>query len=596
MKFIDHIINALAITLVMVSCAHDMDEQAYRPAEEVEATFAIDMESTRTMLGDDGKTTHWAPGDKLALWAKDSGGNYVAEGVPFLLRHFSTSYTKAFFAGNMAQQDEAETYTYYMCSPIPKSKEGTRVIYTLSGEQSGEYEARHDIMVARAVTTGAVTSPYQVELNTSFIHQMHALKIVVPEDRNVFGHEFNKLEIIFPQNVVGDITFDVTDPDAEPTYSNMSNTITVYNENGLKVGDEIWVFVLPGTTSGDIQYRVRSSDRRSRYNSNQLNKTLLRGHVTPIRMATPEIAPYTALHFSIGSNNLGEEPTNVTICDHNGNELGSFVCTAENRYSLIYDIENIDLSPYQNKEFIIKYESESAIVQGTVNVGHLEQYKEHTITPMVVPYLFAEDFSTFPSVSSNDAYKTSSTGSMGAVELKSGSGWYGARVGVQAGTSVRIAARRETSADYPARVDGPALTAIKPGKSVNIKITYDTGSSQQAGGLGPVRLGQTILQGYVTNTGGIASGGSVSSISSLITGGQDLTKVQGNYSAADYITVSADENRGTYTTLPTSRSYSLMGINNTARLSWALVGNNKNGANNNTFWLYIDNIKVQILK
>mgnify|MGYP006391282165 CR=1 FL=1 len=43
------------------------------------------------------------------------------------------------------------------------------------------------------------------------------------------------------------------------------------------------------------------------------NKRLLRGHVTPIRMTTPELEPCMMIDFSIGGNNLGEKVDKVTV-------------------------------------------------------------------------------------------------------------------------------------------------------------------------------------------------------------------------------------------------------------------------------------------
>ncbi len=552
-----------------------------------EAQFSVPTDATRTVIGDDGRSVYWEVGDRLALWAKNSSGEYVASGAQFMLRHFSTSYTKAFFAGTIAEQSD-DAYTYYMCAPMPKTVSGTDVTYTLPAEQSGKYQSSYDIMVARALEAGAITTSKSVEFNTSFIHQMHALKITVPEGKNTFGHEFNRLEIIFPQPVVGDITFDVSDPEAEPIYTNTSNTITVYNPDGLRVGEEFWVFVLPGTVSGNIKYRVVASDCRSHYNevSSITNKRLLRGHVTPIRMTTPELEPYMIINFSIGGNNLGEKVDKVTVLAPNGSELGSFVCNNEatDIFTLRYDTINNDIKNCQNNNFTIRYESAHAIVENTLYVGTLNEYAVNNMTPMVVPYLLYEDFSTFPAVSNNDNYTGGSNATKtGAVELKSGSGWHGARCGVQAGTSARIASRRETSASYAARIDAPQLTGIKSGATVNVRVTYDYGANQEKGGLSSKYNGFTVWQGYTTQTGGIASPSSGASPS-------------GTYDDANKFHIEADERDGSYTNLPhKNHSFTLSGVGNNVRVSWATVSDYNGSLNNNTQWLYIDNVRVQII-
>ena len=585
-------VTLLALSVVLlVSCAFEVDNAPVRPVEQVEVGFEMPIDATRTSLDPDGRTTRWSEGDKLAVWAMDADGGYAFENATFMLRYFSSEYDKAFFTSNIAQMDEGD-YTYYLSYPTPVSTNGTLATYTLPAVQTGEYDGRYDVMVAEPVVEGALTTSKRVELNTIMRHQMHGIKITIPEKSSNFANKVYSLDITFPTAVVGNMTVDVTNPNATPIYTNTSNTINVKSDNGFDVGSDIWVFVLPGMVSGEVSYKIAGLEQRSEVATYPFERNLQRGHVTPIRMAMPPFEKYTAFVFSIGENYLGEDFNFFTLYDNNGNNMGTYYRNAENKYTWEYYGE-FSASTYSNTNWRLVFDTENAVVENSVNLGTVKPYFKQNIPSVNVPYLMFEDFSSFPAVSSNDAYKTSSSGGMSAVELKSGSGWTGARCGVQAGTSARIAARRETSADYPARMDSAPLSAIKSGKSVDIVVTYNYGAAQQVGGLSSKRLGQTILQGYVTTQGKINSPGS---IYSLLGGSQDFSKIDGVYDESNYISISSDENSGSYTNLPYTSTYSLSNIGNTTRLSWASVVNHATGANNNTNWFYIDNVRVQIAK
>lgn len=454
-----------------------------------EAQFSVPTDATRTVIGDDGQSVYWEVGDRLALWAKNSSGEYVASGAQFMLRHFSTSYTKAFFAGTIAEQSD-DVYTYYMCAPMPKTVSGTDVTYTLPAEQSGKYQSSYDIMVARALEAGAITTSKSVEFNTSFIHQMHALKITVPENRNLFkengSSKFYELEISFPEGcaVVGDITFDVANPDATPTYSNTSNVIRVTNNEGFDVGSKIWVFVLPGSVDGDIDYYVRGVRRRSEFASNALSKQFERGHVTPINMRIPEVYPlYTAVHFSVDQNNLGEEFNKFDVYDANNNHMGTFERNASNKYSVDYEGE-FDADQYDNTSWRIVFDSDHAIVETVVNLGDLSDYTEHP-RGMNVPYLLSENFSTLAN------YTDEATTSAKSLDLP---GWSAARSNCKDGV-IQLAPFYAIIGRYQSRLDSAPISSIK--ENANIRISFDANNNISKKKDAPLQLGYGTAQGAI---------------------------------------------------------------------------------------------------
>ena len=229
MKIFNKLATLVSGVVLLSACGNEPMGDSTTVIEDVdvvEVGFSLADDATRTTIDADGMTTRWAPGDKLAVWAKDASGNYAFENTTFSMRYYSGEYDKAYFTSNIAPMADGE-YTYYLTYPQPTSVEGTLATYSLSDVQSGKYDGRYDIMVAEPVVNEALSASKRMELNTIMRHQMHALKITIPEKSSNFADRVYSLKIIFPNDVVGDITLDVANPNAEPTYSNTSSTITV---------------------------------------------------------------------------------------------------------------------------------------------------------------------------------------------------------------------------------------------------------------------------------------------------------------------------------------------------------------------------------
>lgn len=586
MRFLRTVLSVVVAAVAVVACGDDMEggaTSAVRPDDMVEVGFSVPMAVSRTAIADDGTTAYWVPGDKVALWAENSAGEYVVDGAPFSMRHYSAEYERALFTAIIPAMAE-DTYRYAMCSPLPDAVNGTQVTYTVSAEQTGLYDGEHDIMLATPTQTGALTAK-GTDFNVVMRHKMHAVRIDIPEGRNLFGYRFTSLEITFPAPVVGDVTYDVTDPNAEPIYTNLSNVITVNNPEGFDAGDTIWVFVLPGTVDGNITYRVRNTDRRSEVASYYLARNMRSGHVTPIRMATPAMERYTAFHFSIGENYLGEDFNSFTIFDHNNTALGTFQRNDANDYVLEYKGE-IDLSAYQNKDFTLTFDSTHAIVSATLNVGTLTPYTEHIMPSVDVPYLFEESFSDVSAFS--DGHDDPANGFNGDSKNYSSwfsdhtshsrmSGWSGGRYGCSSG-SLRMCCRSETALssikNYRGRVDTPPMSKLKSGVTATLRVQFTYSAATRSYLLGS---GNTLLNFGWTNSTGVI--GPATNISNVVINKQVV-----------------GDATGSYTNVATPADVTFSGASNATRLSWmsdtdapaALAGN----AN---FWLYIDNIKVQVL-
>lgn len=579
-------VTLLALLVVsLVSCAFEVDNAPVRPVEQVEVGFEIPIDATRTSLDPDGRTTRWAEGDKLAVWAKDADGGYAFENASFMLRYFSPEYDKAFFVSNIAAMAEGD-YTYYLSYPTPVSTNGTLATYTLPAVQTGEYDGRYDVMIAEPVVEGALTTSKRVELNTIMRHQMHGIKITVPEGRNLYGDRFYRLEITFPNAVVGDIVVDVTNPDAEPTYSNTSNVVVLESAEGFDAGSEIWAFVLPGTIDGDVSYFVRGEYRKSNDAVYHLTRTMERGHITPINMAIPEIYPYyTAVTFSIDQNNLGEEFNFFDVYDANGNHMGQFTRNAKNKYVVDYEGE-FDADQYDNTSWRIVFDSEHAIVETSVNLGDMTDYTEH-IRWMNVPYLFYENFSTIVDYSRDVITGAQGTATTAYDLTAYGlcSGWSGARTGGSAGTALRFGARVDRVAGYThtyGRLDSPHISCIKEDVMVNVSVSfnYSGGRDGDSGYTPRVAYGSTMLTGLIN--------GHSNSFSSDADNWQniDAVGVLGDISMS-----------GSFTNITQTCNYTITNCTNAHRLSWEIRGTGKGALiSNGNQYMFIDNIKVQIVK
>ena len=484
MKIFTKLLLFVALAFLMVACAEEIADSSATAPESVELGFALPIDATRTTIDTDGRSTRWSAGDKLAVWAVDAEGGYTFSNETFTLRYFSQQFDYAYFTSNIEAMDEGE-YTYYMSYPRPTSVDGTMATYTLPSAQSGKYEGDYDIMIAEPVVAEALTSSKKMELNTVMRHQMHALKITVPNKASNFADRVYRLEITFPTAVVGDVTLDVTNPHATPTYSNTSNTIVVNSDEGFAVGSDIWVFVLPGTVSGDVSYKITGLEQRSEVATYPFERELQRGHVTPVRMAMPPFEKYTSFNFSIGENNLGEEFNFFTLYDNNGTNMGTYYRNAENKYTWEYYGE-FDVTPYNNKDWTLVFDSENAVVENKVNMGTLKPYFMQNIAPVDVPYLLFQNFQNVTeqkSYGDNDYSSTEEREQPGVALSGELVGWNAARFWIKPGAA-RINVRSQvvkialTFQSYHfGRLDTPKLgngsRGIKPGRSVDVQLQFD---------------------------------------------------------------------------------------------------------------------------
>lgn len=587
MKIITKLASLTAFALALTACVNEVDNGPVKPSTIEEVGFELCGEATRTSIDPDGVTTRWAEGDRMAVWAQDAAGDYALENTTFRFHHYSEEYDHGYFVANIASMAEGD-YTYMLAYPAPQSVSGTQATYSVPATQSGAYDGKYDIMIAEPAVADALSAERRVEINTVMRHQMHAVKITVPEGRNLYGTRFYRLEITFPNPVVGDITLDITNPDAEHVYSNMSNVVVLESAEGFDAGSVLWAFVLPGTVDGDVSYRVKGERRHSNVATYSLSKQMQKGRVTPINMAIPTIYPYySAAIITVEQNNLGEEYNTVRVYDANGGLLGEYPRNDKGVYIVDYEGE-FDCDQYDNTSWRVEFDSEHAIVSSYVAMGDMTDYTSHNYTTDV-PYLLYEDFSTITDYS-RDVVTSAQGTTTTAYDLSEGtyglrSGWTGARTGGSAGTALRVGGRVDevvlgTTRTY-GRLDSPALSGIKSGVKVNVKVSFNYSGGRD----GSSKYSPWAKIGYHTTTGNIAG---------------HTTTFSDSWSSQNVdaeVDISPITVTSSWSSITQEATYTFNEFTNAHRLSWVVTGSGRsNSITNGNNWIYLDNIKVQIVQ
>lgn len=551
------------------------------------------LADTRTSLDPDGHTTRWAAGDRIAVWARDDAG-FALDAQTFALHTFKSEYGAANFSATIGPMPEG-TYTYYAVYPLPARHSGTEVSFTLPAVQSGNYDGAADIMVAAPTAGPALEQDPQEELTLAFRHLCHAVRIEIPSGRNRLGTPVKRLEIVFPTAVAGTLTFDAARPDSTPVLTDGTNTVAIdFPDEGLTdaAGAYAWIFIAPTDIEGEVAFRAYdSSGYQAAAVRTSVSKRFEAGHTTPIALTVPEARPLTWLDFTVATNNLGEELTQIRIeadeelfavpfAAENAEAL-AVAADAEGRFRAAVYADAVPASTLGGRSLGIDYESENALLRGhTVALPADIADGGEANVPMNVPYLFEEDFS---GVASFNYYDDKGSGSNAsnpdAIELtdKGLPGWTGARIGASAGKAVRVCCHYEGAGlaygRYDGRIDSAPLNGIKEGRAVKVRVSYDYdgGTTLSGKDTSPV-----YAYGYTTDQSELNGS---SSIENQLASGIVLSKYNG------------------YDNIGQTGTYEFDGCTARHRLSWK-VSNNRSGwpAYFGDYFLYLDNIKVQIIK
>ena len=439
---------------------------------------------TRTLIAEDGYSARWSGGDQIAIWAANESNDFELVAEPFTMYHLSSIWETAVFTATISPLT-GSSYTYYATYPVPNSVSGTMATFNLPSTQLGSNSMGvRDIMVARPTVAGALNEAKVTELDMLFTHKMHAMRIVLPES-TMNGMDITRVEMVFPTAVVGDVTVDITDPAAETTLANGSNTLNIEIPAGYKAGEYIWAMIYPTELVGDVTYRAWAGEYASKERVITLNKSAQPSHISPMSIPVPDPEPATTFIIDIPTNNLGEQFNTLTILNSNGEVVKSFTPRENNRYSWVINGE-FDGSIYADQTFTFRYDSPNAIVEKAVVFNNYNHYGVNNYTTEV-PYLLFEDFSCITtegeSYGNNDYNKGDDRNQPGNSldGIMCTPGWNAARYWTT-GSCMRINARSQATkifvlfaSQHYGRLDTPQLKNLKSGADVKIKVTFDAG-------------------------------------------------------------------------------------------------------------------------
>ena len=562
------ILTLLTICAVSLASCNKNEELPRTDNQTINVSLGVPISvESRTEVADDGSAI-WVKGDKIALWAKASDDTYALNGSVLSMLHYSSSKKLAYFSANMLAMSEGE-YTYYASSPAPTAINGTKASYTIPAVQNGSNNMT-DILIAQPITAPQLVDG-ENNLDMLFSHVLHAIKITIPEDGNLLDKPITAFKMTFPSAVAGDLTFDVSRPRISPTLTNGTNTITFQFDEPKQAGDTFWAVVYPSFLYGDITYVAYSDGYESKAKKFSVNKQLLAGHITPMELTIPVLNLTTTIRFSLGENYLGEDITSFKVKDSSGNELFIYSESSDsNTYDTIFDGE-WSVPSYSGQTLTAVFESNNAIVSNTFKMPTLTPYITNVVPALTIPYLFYEDFSGITSnkeFSETNRSVNPSGNDLGGYGLP---GWSIARGSISAGQCVRVNCSFETglnqSKQYKGQVDTPALSAIKSGKSVTVKILFNADSSADS---------TTCYVGNITKSGAVDAGTAISN-------GTAISMSATSLSYSDYFT---------------ERTVTVANTTNASRIAFESVS--QRSADMLEFvkyydhYIYIDNVRISI--
>ncbi len=558
--------------------------------------FCTGEASTRTMMNPDGLTASWEKGDRIAVWAKNSSGEYTLNNTQFSV--YGADGARAFFTATIDASMPEDRYTYFATYPVPESVSLTKATFTIPSVQDGKVSGGADIMIANPLLHGPLDEVQELsdytKLGMSMEHILHQFRLYLPEGEDKLGGEaIVKMVLTFPKPVAGKLVADFTDTEAAAEFSGEEKSIT------LKLSEP-----LVNSTSSERKYAMAAFFPSSFEASESINikiytetkianaypvnlegRTFAAGHSTPVRLRISDIREYGRLRFTVSSNNLGENANAVRLTAPQGCTWGDGSTIYEYRpgheittgETFEIPFENLDtFRTFSGKDVTVTFDTEHVDATQTVRVPDLTTLNFAEISAGL-PYLLYEDFSGVESFNSGDNYAMSNAGSKSPKSFLNG--WTGGRVGAEAGMCIRIACRRETSKGYDARVDSAPIISLK--KSTDIKVSYDYGVNNKYGGIAIItdgNVGQNVYIGYVTDTKGYSSGDD-----------------SGTFESDN--TFYAKEYTGSYTSTPNSDTRIIHSApTGVLRITWRSAAEYQAGTTNTTCWLYLDNIKVQIAK
>lgn len=612
------------------SCNDEISVKSPEKPHGIEVGFYASGVQTRTEMLSNGLSTVWSDDDQIALWAVGSDGSYALSRQVF--QTYGTDGKRGFFTSTLESPMPEGTYTYYCSYPAPLSVNGTKAVFDVPAVQDGKVTGGADVMVASPVVHGPLTSLPEIEdhlnMRMEMNRMMHQFRFYLPSDNTAAeGAEIEKIVLTFPEPVVGNVQVDLADPSQPAVLASGYRTVTLNLAEPLSNELQNYAcvaFVPTAFAEGQtLQVKAYTSDMIAQVDPIDLcARNFQPGHSTPVQLKVNAITDYPYhVTFTVGANNLGENPNSITFTAPQScvwNESGTNVITynpgrqIEVGEKITFRFEEEAMFRAFGKQSIsVAYDSDNTLTYQTVAMPDMTSGNSASAS-LTVPYLFYQDFSDIPSFSDGHDDPTVGTSSdtyKGISELSAYSlaGWYGTRIGGQSGTALRICCRYEhvllAGAYYKGRAYTPFLSNIKDGKDVKISVSFRYGSNRNE--RKPIfgsRPNKNAIMYFGINTQETVNnpdqseGDLIDSVTGMVAGSGFSSAAPTSLSPMVISNEKMSTANGSYTSFEGTKNVTVNNVDNGMRLAWIVTTDNTSSNTNGNYWLYIDDIKVQISK
>lgn len=618
--------------LSLVSCQRENIQLQAHDSHPVEVGFYAGGTPTRTEMLDDGLRTVWSNNDTLSLWAKNSAGDFTLNKQNFITYGLEGSY--GFFSSILPSAIEEGTYTYYCSYPVPFEVNGTKATFNIPSVQDGKASGGADVMISYPKIHGALTPVPEPEnhsgMSLTMKRLMHQFRFYIPSSNTVVGDEtLERIVLTFPSGVVSKATWDIENPDAAPVPSESVTTAELRLSEPLGVSGQTksyacFAFVPQQFSQGQVlKVKAYTRDKIAYIDDIDLcARDFQAGHSTPVRLNVKEIADYPyRITFYVSQNNLGENVNEITLWDEDDTELYSYKPGYQFSTGETFTLRFEDEAQYRafgGKNIKVTFDSDHALTSQSVRIPDLSSVNVTMVT-LQVPYLLYQDFNSIATYSdghdnpgvggtASDTYK--GINDFGSIDLQD---WYGARVGIKSGAA-RICCRYEhvilAGAYYKGRIYSSRFSALKEDVDVNISVSFDYGGDRSertynAGSIirpnyvypqkSPMLYFGINSEEEVTNPDQ-SDGDIIDSITGMVTGtgfsNSIPTSLRPMVIQGQNLNIDAS-----YTNVPNKIvDQKIENVDRNMRLGWIVSTDMSVSNTHANYWLYVDNIKVQITK
>lgn len=644
-KYILHILTALMLISCIREDVNDVNIENHTGPVTV-GFVAGGAQKTRTTIDDNGISTSWSPEDKVALWALNEETQSFSLNKQMFKMYFRHPESRGYFTSTLNAAMATGSYTYYATYPTPTSVNGTTATFNLPDVQDGQMDGGVAIMVAEPQTgkaalsaltnTNASDEIFDNGLHLNMHHKMHALRMFIPhiptKEYYGFGNEkVVRIDLALPWNIAGTISTDISDEEAAPVLTGngsqymsllLKNPIGATTADGNTYAyDYAYASIIPapiGDTNiynGELVAEVFTSTKAAKTTISLANlsstHTFAAGHITPVILNCSKVVDRHAIRLTWMGNNLGEDINTIYFYDATGaevyriNDVASFVSTGihDVDYTFVENKSEI-LSSLAGQTLTVKYESDNAIVSNTITMPATlaTEVKCHEVG-ITVPYLFFEDFTSIHTNFEFDDKRVASLMSADGHLLNnymSVSGWNGAHIKGVAGQSVRVNVRHQSTLGVTrsnGRLDTPAISTLKSGAKVKLKVTFDMGAYVNSG----YDSGNDVFLVAGTHTSSESSAlDGVTDTKAFSSVDDDATRVAGVFNNVALKTGNIPNNftNDSFNSEFPTYSFTVDGCGATTRLCWVPCCSQGTflTPNNAHYYLYFDNIKVQIVR